>query len=65
MKKMYTIPIVLEIDDENPDQRAKETAECIYDAVSALAIEMDEKGVRYFDIGYSVFVKPDAATFGI
>lgn len=64
MKKTYAIPIRIEIDDENPDQRAKATAERIYDAVRELADEMDQSGVRFFDMEYSIYVKPDAATFG-
>ena len=64
MKKTYAIPIRLEIDDDNPDRRAKETAERIYDAVYELAKEMDQHEVRFFDMEYSIYVKPDAATFG-
>lgn len=64
MKKKYAIPIKIEIDDENPDRRARETAERIYDAVKRLADEMDQHGVAFFDIEYTIYVKPDAATFG-
>lgn len=64
MKKIYSLPIRLEIDAEAPDRYARETAERIYDAVREYVNGPEGEGVTWLNMSYSVFVRADPETFG-
>lgn len=62
MKKIYALPIRLEIDSTNPDRYARRIAEIIHDAVEQFSIH--EFHGSWIDMEYSIYIKAEEGDFG-
>ena len=62
MKQIYHLPVRVEIESDNPDKDLKRIAEAMYDAVNEIVKDPVYRP-KYFDMGYSIFVKADKETF--
>lgn len=64
-KETYILPVKIEIEADNPDTAVREIAEIMYDEVNEYtrALEFNET-VKWFDMEYSIYKKPDPSTFG-
>ena len=61
VKKVYSMPIRLEIDSRNPDLDAKRTAEAIYDAVEHYATKVFHG--KEYDMEYSIYILAEKEVF--
>ena len=64
MKRIYHMPVRVEIDSDNPDVVLRGIAEAIYDAVADhTGTKEFDAAVRFCDVEYSIFIKADTQTF--
>ena len=57
-KEQYALPMIVQIEAENPNKIMEEVAKAIYDAVNAVVhAEGFDSRVKFFDIQYSIHKK--------
>ena len=57
-KEQYALPIIVQIEAENPNKIMEEVAKAIYDAVNEVVhAEGFDYRVKFFDIQYSIHKK--------